>query len=234
MHRLAQERRGSPNLLHLKNSLEVRNLAIELNVISSNIAHLRELCDALEDPAFNITPHYSFEQFMSKFNRYKSSYVIMVPESETSPQVAELLGFALCSISFTDMFVVFAPASSQELVSGNQREDVMYSCNPSDIKGLILRRQLSDIYDISRQNKVGGQAFTKAMPRPTSITKREHEVALLICQGLSNKHIARELEISHRTVEVHRSRLMHKLGARNVADFAVKYMWNKPNARESS
>lgn len=209
-------------------------MAIELNVISSDIAHLKELCDALEDEAFNITPYYSFVQFMSKFNRYKSSSVIMVPGNETSPQVVELLGFALCSISFTDMFFVFAPASSQVLISGNQHEDVRYSCNPSDIKALILRRQLDDIYDISKQNRVGEQAFAKAMPRPTNITKREHEVALLICQGLSNKHIARELEISHRTVEVHRARLMQKVAARNVADFAVKYMWNKPNARESS
>jgi two-component system response regulator FixJ len=50
-----------------------------------------------------------------------------------------------------------------------------------------------------------------------TLTPREHEVAVRIASGLSNKEIARELAISPRTVEVHRARVMTKTGVRSVA-----------------
>ena len=50
-----------------------------------------------------------------------------------------------------------------------------------------------------------------------TLTPREHEVAVRIASGLSNKEIARELAISPRTVEVHRARVMSKTGVRSVA-----------------
>ena len=52
----------------------------------------------------------------------------------------------------------------------------------------------------------------------TLLTPREREVLQLITSGQSNKEAGRELGISPRTVEVHRARVMEKLGARNTAD----------------
>ncbi|HEX5632652.1 MAG TPA: response regulator transcription factor [Gemmatimonadales bacterium] len=49
------------------------------------------------------------------------------------------------------------------------------------------------------------------------LTGREREVLLGIAKGLTNKEIAAELGISHRTVETHRESLMKKLGIRTVA-----------------
>jgi two-component system, LuxR family, response regulator FixJ len=50
------------------------------------------------------------------------------------------------------------------------------------------------------------------------LTQREREVAQLIAEGASNKEAGRRLGISPRTVEIHRARIMAKLGARNAAD----------------
>jgi DNA-binding NarL/FixJ family response regulator len=49
------------------------------------------------------------------------------------------------------------------------------------------------------------------------LTGREREVLAGIARGLTNKEIAGELGISHRTVETHRESLMKKLGIRTVA-----------------
>jgi two-component system response regulator FixJ len=50
------------------------------------------------------------------------------------------------------------------------------------------------------------------------LTPREQEVLKEIIKGLSNKEAGRTLKISPRTIEVHRARIMQKLGARNAAD----------------
>lgn len=50
------------------------------------------------------------------------------------------------------------------------------------------------------------------------LTPREREVLQLIINGKTNKEAGDLLEISNRTIEVHRARIMDKLGAQNTAD----------------
>ncbi len=57
-----------------------------------------------------------------------------------------------------------------------------------------------------------------AMRSIATLTEREREVMNLAVQGASNKVIASRLGISHRTVEVHKSNIMHKTGASNLID----------------
>jgi FixJ family two-component response regulator/DNA-binding transcriptional ArsR family regulator len=54
--------------------------------------------------------------------------------------------------------------------------------------------------------------------RLDGLTNREREVMELVVQGLSNNVIALELGVSEKTVVVHRSRVMHKLNVKSVAD----------------
>ena len=51
-----------------------------------------------------------------------------------------------------------------------------------------------------------------------ALTPREAEIFQLLVQGLHNLEVARQLGISPRTVEVHKARIMEKLGARNIAE----------------
>lgn len=59
---------------------------------------------------------------------------------------------------------------------------------------------------------------TDEIPGSENLTPREREVLSLISGGQSNKEAGRQLGISPRTIEVHRARIMEKLGARNAAD----------------
>ena len=60
----------------------------------------------------------------------------------------------------------------------------------------------------------------EALSHLASLTERERAVMLLAVQGHPNKHIARQLGISHRTVEIHKSKIMQKTGAINLLDLA--------------
>lgn len=71
-----------------------------------------------------------------------------------------------------------------------------------------------DIEAGKRKNRLDGQLV---VDRLASLSERERQVFELVARGKMNKAIAFELGISERTVEVHRSRLMQKLGVESVA-----------------
>jgi two-component system response regulator DctR len=61
----------------------------------------------------------------------------------------------------------------------------------------------------------GGRSLDKQI---ASLTVREREVMRLALKGLPSKVIAKDLDISHRTVEQHRSRLLEKLGVSSITE----------------
>jgi DNA-binding NarL/FixJ family response regulator len=58
------------------------------------------------------------------------------------------------------------------------------------------------------------------------LTTREREVFHLLAEGLTTKEIARRLDISVKTAETHRGRVLDKLGTRNTAEL-VRYALRK-------
>ena len=66
----------------------------------------------------------------------------------------------------------------------------------------------------SREQAVDRQVLVDKL---ASLSKRETEVFERVADGEMNKVIAMDLGISERTVEVHRSQVMHKLGVRTLA-----------------
>ena len=64
-------------------------------------------------------------------------------------------------------------------------------------------------------------AMTEALrERIEALTRREREIMALVAAGHANKEIARTLGISHRTVEVHRARVMQKTGVTNLVELS--------------
>ena len=85
------------------------------------------------------------------------------------------------------------------------------------VLGLIGGAIFLWVYVLPRQNK----AVVKAAPVSKHflrLTPRENEVLVHVVAGKTNKEVARELDISPKTVEFHRKHLMKKLGAENLAD----------------
>jgi FixJ family two-component response regulator len=64
--------------------------------------------------------------------------------------------------------------------------------------------------------------------RLAGLTEREREVMDLILAGKLNKQIADVLNISIKTVEVHRARIMDKMGVRSVAELVQAVLPHRP------
>jgi two-component system response regulator FixJ len=57
----------------------------------------------------------------------------------------------------------------------------------------------------------------EVLRRLESLTPRERQVMSMVVDGVANKVIAIDLALSERTVEIHRAKVMEKMGARSVA-----------------
>ncbi len=69
--------------------------------------------------------------------------------------------------------------------------------------------------DAENRNIVAHHA--EVLHRLESLTARERQVMDLVVDGAANKVIAIDLHLSERTVEIHRAKVMEKMGARSVA-----------------
>jgi two-component system nitrate/nitrite response regulator NarL len=57
----------------------------------------------------------------------------------------------------------------------------------------------------------------QSKPLIRALTAREHQIALLVCDGLSNRQLGQQLNLTEGTVKVHLHKIYRKLGVRNRA-----------------
>ncbi|MEN9789370.1 MAG: hypothetical protein RLZZ473_1434 [Pseudomonadota bacterium] len=86
---------------------------------------------------------------------------------------------------------------------------------PFSDQDLIDRIQRALAADVG--NRQALSQLDELRKRYASLTPREQEVLVLVTDGRANKVMAGDLGLSQRTIEIHRARVMEKMGARSVA-----------------
>ena len=87
-----------------------------------------------------------------------------------------------------------------------------------------LLDKISQAMEIDQQNRNSLQQRQVITEKMQSLTPREKDVMQLMAEGKANKVIAVDLDISQRTVEIHRARVMEKLGANSLAHLVRMFM----------
>ena len=95
------------------------------------------------------------------------------------------------------------------LARGDMRERVIHVLHRSDDAGLL------------EGMSSGSGSFLELLDPAASLSAREREVYALVCQGLSNLEIARQLFVAESTVKSHLHRMYDKLGIRSRAALAA-------------
>lgn len=158
----------------------------------------------------------SVETFFLSPNR-KRPDVFILNMKDNGKSTIEALGRIKAMRTGAPVFMIADDLEVNEVVAAmkNGASDVLPK--PLDTENLVRLVREALTRDVHLGTVQGGR-------RPIEIrgfnhlTPREREVLQLISNGQSNKEAGRELGISPRTVEVHRARIMDKLGARNTAD----------------
>ncbi len=84
------------------------------------------------------------------------------------------------------------------------------------VAGTELLQRIAVALNAAKQRQAEASQSASAVSLLAGLTERERQVMQLIVAGLSNKKIAIQLGISHRTVEIHKAHVMRKTGAVNA------------------
>lgn len=98
----------------------------------------------------------------------------------------------------------------------------------------VIIERVRDAVIAYRRSLSGHIDGLSAFPGRHLLTGRERDVLAQVARGASNKEAGRRLGISPRTIEVHRARIMDKLGARNAADLMRIVLSDAPTRPLSS
>jgi DNA-binding NarL/FixJ family response regulator len=143
----------------------------------------------------------------------------------------------LTGLEATRQIIKAVPRSRVLILSSYSDDEYMDQLAEAGAAGYLLKQApFTDVIRGIREAKKGNAFFSPAIfkrlvdryrdtvvrgacvrKRTDRLTSRELEVLQLIAEGAANKQIAAELEISIKTVERHRQRLMDKLAIHDVA-----------------
>lgn len=91
---------------------------------------------------------------------------------------------------------------------------------PKPFKDQLFLDAVEKAVALSQERHAAQTRSSQAKDSLARLSPREHEVARQLALGLSNKEIARVLNISDNTVHVHRQHIMDKTGANSAAELA--------------
>lgn len=163
----------------------------------------------------------SADEFLSNFDPEQAGCLILdvrMP-SMTGLELQEELArrdFAIPIIFISGHADV--PDSSKAFRAGA----VDYMEKPFDSDTLLKRMQ--EAIQKDQDTRVYHAEQRKLKKRLGKLTPREHEVLVLVVRGLSNKEAAKQLNVSNRTVDVHRAKIMEKMEAEDLAELTVMAM----------
>ncbi len=118
------------------------------------------------------------------------------------------------------------------ILSSINEDEIIYKLIKVGIDGFVpkttnIEKIKTAIHNVYSGLSYYGVDITKIMGRSNQdassssiieLTEREKEVIVLCCDGLLSKEIATRLNISHRTVEMHKSNIFKKLGINNTIE----------------
>ncbi len=200
-----------------------------IHVIDDDTAFRRSLVFLLESVGWQVVPHASAENFLA-----------------ACPAEPEAIGCLVLDIRMPTMSGL---ELQQQLHVRGWNVPIVFVTGHGDVELAVqaMKRGASDFLEKPFKDQLLIDAVANAVRRRSAereaesrredarallerLSPREREVARLVALGLPNKLVARQLDISEKTVHVHRQHVMEKTELGSAAELARLMLKADPNA----
>ncbi len=193
----------------------IENLQAEIHVVDDDPAMLESTAFVLQQVGLRSVTFTEPKKFLAMSAKLEIGCVL-IDLSMPSMSGIELLR-ELRVRNFSKPVIVLTGCGSVTTAVAAMKMDAFdYLEKPVKHTDLLdaIYRALASV-EPKQSEEIKQQSFARKLE---TLTKREREIMDLVFNGLLSKQIAAKLGISIKTVEVHRSHVTKKLGARSVAE----------------
>jgi two-component system response regulator FixJ len=182
-----------------------------LYFIDSQVTRRAGLCHALAQSDIYVEP---FEDIAEIKAHWPRSGVILV--EDVPGQIPDLVGH-MAEQNVWLPLIGFSEKPAAQRVAQAVLEGALgyleWPCTAAEIEEAIVSAEVN-------AERLGSFRLRQARARAQiqKLTQREQQVLNAITEGLSNREIGERLAISPRTVEIHRSNMLNKVGANHTSE----------------
>lgn len=184
-------------------------------VVDDDAAVRDSLRWVIESNGWKVEAHPSAETFLDNYipNRLGCLILDVRMPGMSGPELQKLLNERQCSLP---IIFISAHGTVPTAVRAMQSGAVDFIMKPYN--NVTLLERIDKCVERARQHADINQQGNVARERLAKLTAREREVLELVVTGKSNKLMAAELQVSIKTVEAHRAKIMSKLQVHSLAE----------------
>ncbi|MCZ8321629.1 MAG: response regulator transcription factor [Novosphingobium sp.] len=166
---------------------------------------------SLAGSGVHVEPFETIDELVASWPQ--ADALLVEDRDETIPELVTLMsdsGNWLPLIAFAE---TPSPDRIVRAVLAGAVDYLSWPCEPAQVIGALIGAE-------STGAALGSLKLreARARSRVQKLTRREREVLAGVAGGLSNRMIGEQLEISPRTVEIHRANMLTKMGAQHTSE----------------
>ena len=186
-----------------------------IRVVDDDPAMLRSWRFLLESEGWNVSCYSSATEFLGKDNNRVPGCIVL---DVRMPQMSGIELQRELTLRGDLLPIVFVSAHGDIDMAVQALKDGAVDFLPKPVRAerLLGAIERAVTQDLTRREE---QSANSSMQRAfDSLTRREKMIAQKVSEGYTNKRIARELDISEKTVQAHRTSVSRKLGVKGAAE----------------
>lgn len=182
-----------------------------LTLIDSDTLRRAAITHTLSQHRIHVEPFEDISELIHHWPR--SGWILAHDEDGTVPALIQHMATTAAWLPVIAFAQDPAPRRIVEAVLGGAVDYIAWPFEESELAGTLAAAR-------TRADNVSNTKLREAMARSriTRLTRREREVLSCVASGLSSRMIGEKLEISPRTVEIHRANMLNKIGAHHTSE----------------
>jgi two-component system, LuxR family, response regulator FixJ len=190
-------------------------------IVDDDDAVRKSLALLMQSAGLPVESFASAREFLTRYDAYQPGCVVLdvrMPEM-TGLELQEYLNIHGAIIP-----VIFITGHGDVPMAVEAMRAGAYDFLQKPFLDADLLERIRRALEQDRANRTRLQQHDAIQERLVSLTPREREILDLVTSGKPNKVMAAQLGVSQRTVEIHRARVMEKMGASSLAQLVRMVM----------